>query len=111
MSSTVILKEQGTNCVVYCPDADGHIYIPATLTQTGNTGEEVVLIAREAPQFQTEKEAWAYHLGKLGELVAALHDNINQQYEVPLHVVAKRAGKNPPISISEAAWRYKEAAE
>jgi hypothetical protein len=99
MSETIIFRQEGTNCVVYCPVESDNRYIPAvSLTQQGVQGE-LLQIATDTPVFGTQGEAWAYHVQTMQEILAGQHAQINQRFEAALTVLKKRARIAPGLAL------------
>lgn len=102
MNNNVVYRS-GTGHVVYQPNAEIEMYLPAMEQQSPAlpNGETLLVIPASRPVFSTLREAWEWHRKIYEEAIQRQHDQVEQNSQQVLQAFAKQLGEDvkPPRKL------------
>ena len=95
-NNSVVYRANGIAHVVYQPNAEVEMYLPAMEQQSAAlpNGQTLLVIPATRPTFETLKEAWEWHLETYKEVVQHQHMQVDQSSLQVLEAFRKELGED-----------------
>lgn len=95
-NNSVVYRSNGLPHVVYQPNVEIELYLPAMEQQSPGLpqGQTLLVIPATRPTFETLKEAWEWHLETYKESVQRQHAQVDQSSQHVLDAFRKELGED-----------------